>query len=208
MLTFTSPRALQLPMRQVPGLPADPSAPSMQQALCVSHSRIARLIKGWRGRAQADPAQAAADAADAAIGGGPEGPAAAAARRAAAAGQAASRRGFAGVGGAAAHMAALRELVTLPLQARLLPLAFCLGCLRLLGAVSYARLMAASWLGFDGTEGAARHLVGLRVLAAALSGHPALCMCSENWGPKGRPQAASTPILPLRHSFHGAEQYF
>ena len=71
-------------------------------------------------RAQADPAQAAADAAAEAVGGGPEGPAAAAARQAAASGLAVSRQGFVGVGGASAHMAALRELVTLPLQARLL----------------------------------------------------------------------------------------
>jgi len=67
--------------------------------------------------AQVDTVQAAAEAAIHAMGGDLEGPAAAAARRAAANGQAASHLGFNSLGGASEHMAALRELVTLPLQA-------------------------------------------------------------------------------------------
>ena len=68
--------------------------------------------------AQVDQVQAAADAAAEAVGGGAEGPAAAAARRAASNGLEASRQGFKALGGASEHMAALRELVALPLQAR------------------------------------------------------------------------------------------
>ena len=67
--------------------------------------------------AQVDHVQAAAEAAAQALGGDLDGPAAAAARRAAASGLAASREGFKGLGGASQHMAALRELVALPLQA-------------------------------------------------------------------------------------------
>ena len=61
--------------------------------------------------------QAAADAAAEAVGGGAGGPAAAAARRAASNGLEASRQGFKALGGASEHVAALRELVALPLQA-------------------------------------------------------------------------------------------
>ena len=68
-------------------------------------------------QAQLDQVQAAGQAAAQACGGDLDGPAAAAARRAAASGLAASRQGFKGLGGASAHMAALRELVALPLQA-------------------------------------------------------------------------------------------
>ena len=67
---------------------------------------------------QVDPVQAAADAAAEAVGGGVGGPAAVAARRAASNGLEASRQGFTALGGASEHMAALRELVALPLQAR------------------------------------------------------------------------------------------
>ena len=113
-------------MWQVAKLGADSSAPNAQRALCVRHRSSHQR---WNAHAQADPAQAAADAADEAVGGGPEGPAAAAAGRAAASGLTASRQGFAGVGGASGHMAALRELVTLPLQARLLHPCLLSGCL-------------------------------------------------------------------------------
>ena len=68
--------------------------------------------------AQVDLVLAAAEAAAEAVGGDLDGPAAAAARRAAASGLAASQQGFKGLGGASQHMAALRELVALPLQAR------------------------------------------------------------------------------------------
>ncbi|KAK9825828.1 hypothetical protein WJX81_000622 [Elliptochloris bilobata] len=61
--------------------------------------------------------QCLAVAAAEAIGGGADGPAAEAARRAAAAGAAAAHDGFAALGGLAEQTAALRELVTLPLQA-------------------------------------------------------------------------------------------
>ena len=67
--------------------------------------------------AQVDHVQAAAEAAAQAVGGDLDRPAAAAARRAAASGLAASWQGFQGLGGASQHMAALRELVALPLQA-------------------------------------------------------------------------------------------
>ena len=62
---------------------------------------------------------AAAAAAAEAVGGGPDGPAAEAARRAAEAGAAAAHAGFGALGGLAEQTAALRELVTLPLKARL-----------------------------------------------------------------------------------------
>ena len=65
---------------------------------------------------QIDQVQAAAEAAAQVVGGDLEAPAAAAASRAAANGLAASRQGFEGLGGASNHMAALRELVALPLQ--------------------------------------------------------------------------------------------
>lgn len=68
-------------------------------------------------QAQIDQVQAAAEAAAQAVGGDLEAPAASAARRAAANGLAASQQGFEGLGGASNHMAALRELVALPLQA-------------------------------------------------------------------------------------------
>ena len=68
---------------------------------------------------QAGAIAAAAAAAAEAVGGGPDGPAAEAARRAAEAGAAAAHEGFGALGGLAEQTAALRELVTLPLKARL-----------------------------------------------------------------------------------------